>query len=70
MIAIQNAHALGPSPTVARMRMKTQRRSLVVAMTKMMFASRHSSVQHRSLDLLLLGFLDLVLLRLPVLGCP
>ena len=73
MVANQNAHSFGPSSTVARMKMKMMMmmsRSLVVSTTKLMFASRHNSNHHPSLDLLLLGLLDLVLLGLPFLGCP
>ena len=49
MIAIQNAHAFGPSSTVARMKMKMKMtpRSLAVAMTKTMVASGHNSIHHR-----------------------
>ena len=59
MVANQNADAFGPSYTVARMKMKTKPRSLVVAMTWMTAASRHNSI----IDLLLLGFLDLLFLK-------
>ena len=44
IVANQNAHAFGPSSTVARMKMKTKSRSLVVAMAKIVGIF---SVHHR-----------------------
>ena len=58
VIANQNAHAYGPGSTLARMKMKTKTKSLVVAMTKMMVASRHNSTSS-----LLLVFCFLVVLH-------
>ena len=42
----QNAHAFGLSSTLARQKMKTKSRSLVVAMTKMMVATRQNYIHH------------------------
>ena len=47
VIANQNVHAFSPSSTVAKMKMKTRSKSLVVAMTKIMVAIRHNSIHHR-----------------------
>ena len=44
VIANQNAHAFGLSSAVARMKMKTKPKSLVVAMTKRMVAIRQDHI--------------------------
>ena len=46
MTANQNAHAFGLSSTVAMMKMKTRPKSLAVAMTKIMIATRHLAIHH------------------------
>ena len=50
VIANQNAHSFGRSSVLARQKMKTKSRSLVVAMSNIMVASRPRSIHHRFSD--------------------